>query len=183
MMTVARVRARMRRMRDEVEETAEATGELNLVPYLDIVSNIVMFLLATITFTASLGDVNVSTPAYARAGHGAAAVPARPPLNLTIHISKDGFIVATSVTVFPNKRTGKLPTLPLEGTEYPFDELQSLVAQVKRQDPSETKVILNANPEIPYHLIVRTLDAVRNDAEGRELFTDVGFAMGFGEAP
>ena len=52
-MTRKQVRAAMRRLRTESEEAEEESGEINLVPYMDIVTNIIIFLLVTIlTFLA-----------------------------------------------------------------------------------------------------------------------------------
>ena len=58
-------RAAVRRREDDVEEDEITSGELNLIPYLDIVTNIVMFLLATVTFQAVTGNINVNTPTRA----------------------------------------------------------------------------------------------------------------------
>ena len=66
-MTPQRLRTRMRKIREAAEELAEEGGELNLVPYLDIVTNVIMFLLATTTVAAALADVNVSSPTTASA--------------------------------------------------------------------------------------------------------------------
>ena len=40
----------MRRMKEHAEEAEEETGELNLVPYLDIITNIIIFLLASVAY-------------------------------------------------------------------------------------------------------------------------------------
>ena len=56
-MTRGQVRAAMRRMRDHNEEIEEETGEINLVPYMDIVTNIIIFLLASVVNQVALGNV------------------------------------------------------------------------------------------------------------------------------
>ena len=61
-MTPQRLRTKLRKIREHGEEMAEEGGELNLIPYLDIVTNVIMFMLATTTFAAALGDINVSSP-------------------------------------------------------------------------------------------------------------------------
>ncbi len=70
-MTRRQVRARMRRMKEKYEEAEEETGEINLVPYMDIVTNIIIFLLASVVNQVPLGTVNASSPTF-----GAAAVAA-----------------------------------------------------------------------------------------------------------
>ena len=69
-MTRSQVRAAMRRMRDHDDEIEEETGEINLVPYMDIVTNIIIFLLASVVNQVALGNVNVSVPTLS-AGAGA----------------------------------------------------------------------------------------------------------------
>jgi len=99
-MTRSQVRAAMRRMRDHNEEIEEEAGELNLVPYMDIVTNIIIFLLASVVNQVALTNINVSVPTIS-AGGGAATdepPPEKPPLNLTVSVGASGFTVADSPT-------------------------------------------------------------------------------------
>ena len=90
-MTRSQVRAAMRRMRDHNEEIEEEAGELNLVPYMDIVTNIIIFLLASVVNQVALGNINVSSPTISSGGGGAVDTPPeRPPLNLTITVGATG---------------------------------------------------------------------------------------------
>ena len=61
--------------RHRVEE--EHAGELNIVPYLDVVVNLVVFMLLSMTGLIALGVVNVSAPKIG--GDAAAAAPADQP--------------------------------------------------------------------------------------------------------
>jgi biopolymer transport protein TolR len=61
-MTRRQVRAQMRRLKEHAEEAEEETNEINLVPYMDIVTNIIIFLLASVVHQVPLGNVNVSSP-------------------------------------------------------------------------------------------------------------------------
>src|SRR5512143_2847373 len=76
-----------RRIHDE-----EHAGELNIVPYLDIVTNLVMFMLLSMTGLVAFGVVNVSAPRIG--GDAAAAGENAPRLLLTVAIGKQGFYVA-----------------------------------------------------------------------------------------
>src|SRR3954464_1148109 len=103
----------MRKMRDEHEDEEMENGELNLVPYLDIVTNVIMFLMMTTTFAAALTDINVSSPTRAPADASAADQEQdqkKQDLNLTVQISDKGFTIAASGGVMPNKKTGAPPT-------------------------------------------------------------------------
>src|SRR5215208_6978033 len=102
-MTRSQVRATTRRMRDHVEEIEEEAGELNLVPYMDIVTNIIIFLLASVVNQVALGNVNVSVPTIS-SGAGASpedTPPEKLPLNLTVSVGATGFTVAGAGAVLP----------------------------------------------------------------------------------
>src|SRR5947209_18451016 len=100
-MTPQRLRTKLRKIRERGEEMAEEGGELNLVPYLDIVTNVIMFMLATTTFAAALGDINVSSPTTTPAGVTVSQPEDTPKndLNLTVSISDKGFTIAASGAV------------------------------------------------------------------------------------
>src|SRR5947199_8742395 len=101
-MTRSQVRAACRRMRDHVEEIEEEHGEINLVPYMDIVTNIIIFLLASVVNQVALGNVNVSVPTIASGASAAEPdVPEKKPLNLTVSVGATGFTVAAWAGVLP----------------------------------------------------------------------------------
>ncbi|MCS6914018.1 MAG: biopolymer transporter ExbD [Myxococcota bacterium] len=187
-MTVQRLRSKMRRLREHGEEMLEESGELNVVPYLDIVMNIIMFLLVTVTFSAAMGHINVNTPTTATVGLGDQQEERnKPELNLTVSISERGFTIAASGGVLYEgwtwgpeglvQTTNNIPTIPLRGTEYDYARLTQQMAIIKSKYPDETKVIINANPQITYDKVVATMDAIRNDGP-RVLFPDVLLSAG-----
>src|ERR1700679_744730 len=65
----------------------EEGGELNIVPFLDIIMNVLMFVLATVsvTFTAT---IDTFPP---KAGGAGARPPTTPTLGLTVIVVNDGF--------------------------------------------------------------------------------------------
>src|SRR6516162_7970647 len=175
-MTSAQVRNKMRRLREEKEEEVEESGELNLVPYLDIVTNIVIFLLASVTtYQLQLSNVNVSSPTFG-VGSGSEGPP---PLNLTITVTQNGFTVAASGAVLPGP-DGNLPTIRKEPAdkELPWDKLTNKAAEIKDAYPTESTVTVGANPDISYEIVVKTMDALRQNAKGKVLFPDVSLSAG-----
>jgi len=180
-----RLRAELRKIRESGEELAEEGGELNLVPYLDIVMNIIMFLLATVTFQAALANINITLPTAAVATQAAAAP--KPELNLTVSISERGFTVATSGAVLYRgfhitaegvvQTTSELPTVPLVSGQPDTEGLSRALAEIKDRFPDEERVILTASPLIPYELVVKTMDAMR-EYKGRVLFPGVLLGAG-----
>jgi biopolymer transport protein TolR len=175
-MTPQRLRTKMRKIRQHGEEMAEEGGELNLVPYLDIVTNIIMFMLATTSFAAALGDINTSAPTTATAASPTNDTP--PPkndLNLTVSISDKGFTIAASGAVlyqgFSFDGAGNLeqsgdvlPTIPKKSDgSFDYELLAKKMKEIKATPTAaaETKVIINANPNIIYEVVVSALDACR----------------------
>jgi biopolymer transport protein TolR len=170
-MTRRQVRAQMRRLKEHAEEAEEETGEINLVPYMDIVTNIIIFLLASVVNQVPLGNINVSSPTI---GSGGPAVeePENPPLNLTVTVAANGFIIGGSGAVIP-------PIAKLPNGQYDFDGLTNQLTEIKKTiAPGETKANFNADAYIPYELVVKTLDAMREDKSGKVLFPDIIFAAG-----
>jgi len=174
-MTRSQVRAATRRMRDHVEEIEEEAGELNLVPYMDIVTNIIIFLLASVVNQVALGNINVSSPTI-QSGGGAGSdepPPEKPPLNLTITVGASGYIVGASGGVLP-----AIPKLP--GGQYDYKTLTIKLKEIKTNpdNAEETKATFNADANIPYDVVIATLDAMRQAEDGKILFPDVNFAAG-----
>src|SRR5271154_5932872 len=84
-------RSRVRRLSAPKELSPdEEGGELNIVPFLDIITNVLMFVLATIsvTFTTMID----SQPP--RASGSSARPPTKPSLSLNIIVIDKGFIVS-----------------------------------------------------------------------------------------
>jgi biopolymer transport protein TolR len=174
-MTRSQVRAACRRMRDHNEEIEEEAGELNLVPYMDIVTNIIIFLLASVVNQVPLGNINVSSPTISSGGGAAQDTPPpdKPPLNLTISVGATGFTVAAS--------GGVLPLIPKAPTgQYNYPALTAKLKEIKSNpdNAEETKANFSADANVPYDVVVATLDAMRQADDGKLLFPDVSFAAG-----
>ena len=161
----------------------EDVGELNIVPYLDIMMNLVMFMLLTMTALAALGVLNVSAPKY---GPTVAAGPTNPEekkLTLTVAIGKTGFWIAGAGVVLPGENAVKTvdvttpPTISRKGGEYDYEALTAKMVQIKAAFPTETRVIITADPDIEYEALVATMDAVRENKTKDLLFYDVSLAQ------
>lgn len=190
-MNIGHLRAKIRKLTEEHEDEEIENGELNLVPYLDIVTNVIMFLMMTTTFAAALADINVTAPNRAQGGSGENQAPVND-LNLTVSISDKGFTIACAGGVmfegcklspagdFTDCKPGNpVPTLPKVNGQYDYDGLKQKMREIKSISTAkdETKVIINANPDIIYEILVNAMDAIRNDGP-KVLFPDVLFAGG-----
>jgi biopolymer transport protein TolR len=172
-------RAKIRRLSAPKELAPdEEGGELNIVPFLDIVTNVLMFVLATVT-TTFLATIDSFPPK--RGGRGG---PSTPTLNLTVIVVPEGFSVkASGGSVAPGCHdTGSGITVPkAAGGDYDYKGLNTCVATVKQLAPEavrdETSVTISANPNIPFQVIVSAIDACRRDEQGNDLFPDVQFGL------
>lgn len=168
----------------------EHQGELNIIPYLDIMVNLVMFMLMSMTGFVSFQMINVNVPGSA----AASAVDSPPPedpnkkLNLTVLVSSSGFYVAGTGGVLPStvisggaesvRMDQAQPTIPVKpGTEPEFDyeALRTLLTDVKEKNPNVSTYFLAPDRTVKYEVIVKTMDAARGDPT-KLLFPDVAFA-------
>ncbi len=125
---------RLVRRRTRHLQFAERTGELNIVPYLDIMVNLIMFMLVTITSSVSLSILGVSAPRYTQRAGSASAEPPKQELQLTVLVSLKGFVVSMRGSyVGPDGRPlpkgaprPDVPTVPMKGTEYDYEALSKL---------------------------------------------------------
>jgi biopolymer transport protein ExbD len=170
-------------------QAEEHMGELNIVPYLDIVVNLVMFMLLSMTGLISLGVLNVSTPKIGGAAATAAEQAEQPKLLLTVAIGKQGFYVAGAGGVLgadaatPDQT--RPPTIPLKDGKYDYAALMEQLHQIKERFPSETAVILSADMDVVYDILIQTMDACREytvkkpdgSSERKAMFYDVSLSM------
>jgi biopolymer transport protein TolR len=157
----------------------EEGGELNIVPFLDIVMNILIFVLATVavTFTATIE----TTPPASTSG-GVRAQQKAEMLNLSVLITAEGHSIKTSQGNVATGCKGAGPgiAIPRRSERYDFSALNECVARLKLASPEfgdETQVFLSANPGIDYQTLVSTIDAVRATGKGEPLFPDVNFQV------
>ena len=168
------------------KEHDETAGELNIIPYLDIMMNLIMFMLLSITGFAVLGIINVNSPSYGPSAGLAANPNDKPPLTLTVAISDKagaaGFYIAATGAVLPGLGGNpNAPTIPKKGDDFDFAALTAKMKEIKAGlpalgYPNETKIILSADPTVEYSTLVHTMDATRGVA-GAPLFPDVTLAQ------
>ncbi len=174
----AQQRSKIRRLAEPRELAPdEEGGELNIVPFLDIITNVLMFVLATVsvTFTAT---IDTFPP---RAGSGARA-PTTQTLGLTILVVPDGFsLKARGGNVAPGcNDTGPGVAIPKKDNDWDYDALKACAQKLKGAAPEfkdEMGVTISANPPIPYQVVISTMDAVRKNEAGDELFPEVTFGV------
>lgn len=172
-------RSRIRRLSQFKEpDPGEEAGELNIVPYLDIITNIMMFVLASIS-VSFIGSIDTTPPSI---GGGKVRVdPSQKALNLAAFVVSGGITLKTSGgqldTGCDPERFGSGITIPKRGADYDFRALTDCARKIKnfREDfKDEVQVTITANPDIGYGTIIGTMDALRSDGQ-EDLFPEVHF--------
>lgn len=176
-------RSKIRRLSQPQEPApGDEAGELNIVPYLDIITNILVFVLATIS-VVFMTNVDVEPPSQ---GGKTQAGQQNKAMNLVLFIVADGIGVKTSRGgIAPGCDNGPAQygeghavRASVPGQEYDYMGLRRCVKAAKELESSwedETNVTIVANGAIEFHTIIDVADAIRNDDEGVPLFQKVRF--------
>jgi biopolymer transport protein TolR len=87
-------RIAVRRREEEVEADEIESGEINLIPYLDIVTNLMLFLLASVTSGIILGQINTTLPDRSvSTGQKPQTSPDETPLQMTVSVTRDRIVL------------------------------------------------------------------------------------------
>jgi biopolymer transport protein ExbD len=172
-------RSKIRRISQPVEQApGEEAGELNIIPYLDIIVNILVFVLVSVsvTFIASID----TTPPSIGGGKVRADISTKA-LNLSAWITTSGIALKTSSGNIATgcQDVGAGITVPKTGDELDYRALTACARRLKNARPEfkeETQVTITANPGIDYKTVIEVMDALRNEGD-EELFPEVHFGV------
>jgi len=178
-------RSKIRRLSQPREPDAgDEAGELNIIPYLDIIINILVFVLVSVsvTFMSTIDTV----PPSVGGGKVRDTVSSKK-LNLSVIISAKGISFKTSggsiATGCDNVGGGiTIPAKESPGPDQsPYDAaaITACARKLKSARPEfeeETQVTITASPGIEYQYVIEVLDAVRIDDKG-ELFPEAFFGV------
>jgi biopolymer transport protein TolR len=93
----AKTRFAVKRREESVEAEEIESGEINLIPYLDIVTNLMLFLLASVSAGIILGQINTMLPDQAPPTQASAAQPQTnpddQPLKMVVSVTKDNIVL------------------------------------------------------------------------------------------
>lgn len=162
-------------------DPSEMMGELNIVPFLDIVVNIIMFLLATTQAVLAIAELDAQLPSLGRRVGRTQLDDQSSTLNLSVTITRNGVIVgASGGFMAPGCETtagrGGI-AVPKRNGQFDWPGLTQCAARIKHEFSDETKVIVSADPEIEFEHLVAAMDALRANGTD-ELFPDVMLSAG-----
>ena len=154
----------------------EEGGELNIVPFLDIIVNILIFVLATVavTFTSSIE----TTPPSGKSSGVRSQIQSEA-LNLTVFIVNDGFSLKASGGNIAPGCSGPGPgiAIPMNNGKYDYSALTACATKLKEKFEDEDQAYITANPGTEYQILVNVIDALRKNAQGVPMFENVNFKV------
>jgi biopolymer transport protein ExbD len=150
----------------------EAEEELNLIPYLDIVTNLVIFLVFSFEVILEFRLINVVPPEIGPPGPSDSNN--EPPKGITTLIHEGGYTILPVNTSFDAVDIARKP----DGS-YDVEKLHSELVRLKREYGLGRAMQLMAYMKADYKVVVQTMDAARNDGE-KSLFPDVKLARAGG---
>ncbi|MFZ5518224.1 MAG: ExbD/TolR family protein [Candidatus Zhuqueibacterota bacterium] len=161
-------------------------AELNMTPVMNLMVCLIPLLLTSAQFI-KIGIIDLNLPPAIGASVSQMEAPkeTEKKLDLAVTITDEGFFISSSLAILRGSE-GEGPSIPLmTDGEYNFVELSNKLYELKRKaigNFSDTeKIVIQAEPEINYQLVVNTLDAARNiSVEGKtfSLFPEVSLAAG-----
>jgi biopolymer transport protein TolR len=168
-------RSKMRRLGQARALSPDATGELNVVPFLDVIVNVMVFVLATlaVTFTAA-----ITTEPPTRKPRRVDVMQTAP----TIMVVAEGFAIKTAEG---NVRTGSDGigsglAVPRRGNTFDYAGLSACLLKLKSSSEffsASEQAYITANPGVDYQTIIDTTDAVRAGPQGEALFPEINFRV------
>ena len=167
-------------------DPSEMLGELNIIPYLDIVVNLIMFLLATTEAVLLIAQIETDLPKIAKGGATRnREQEVTTPLNLNVTVTENGVMVSGSggklAPGCQDIESGGRVTVPKKGANYNWDALTECVFRVKQKFDTEDTVTVSADPQVQFEHVVTAMDAVRAKGKGKsakELFPQVLISVG-----
>lgn len=155
-----------RRRRHQMEDEGESSGELNLTPYLDIITTLVIFMIFTFQVVIEFRLIDVFVPAFGKKPDAADTPPDKPVIQVFLVIVAEGYRITASDYIAPSE----IPKKP-DGV-YDTEKLhETLVTWKDKLDLGES-IILIAQDDTEYDLVIKTMDAIRMDGK-KWLFPDV----------
>jgi biopolymer transport protein TolR len=120
-------------------------ADLNLVPYIDLLTCMVAFLLITAVWS-QLARLEAHQKGQGQAGED---TPPEKQFKLVVVVNDEGFNVVADQDQQP---------IPKKGTEYDYEKLATELKKLKDSHPDKTDVQVASEDQIKFEILVRTMD-------------------------
>lgn len=140
--------------------------DLNLTPLMDVMSNILFFLLAGFG-AAIISFLSVSVPVQS---DGEPTPPKGDTITLNVQITADAFKLNAGMNEAsdPEKLAAVRQTIPWKDGAYDLVALTAAVEKVKLDFPGSDTVMIVPDEKTTYELIIKVMDATRERKESND---------------
>ena len=158
------------------------SADLDLLPVMNLVTILIPLLLMGVT-AVNLSVIDATLPAIIDPDR----IPEEPGLQLTVAITDQGLGLKSAAGGLEANQDLQLPCAaqPCVVDGYDYGGLTDALARIKDDHPDESSLILLPEERVPYEVLVRVMDAAREDldqhtaqGEPRSLFPQVVMAGG-----
>jgi biopolymer transport protein ExbD len=122
-------------------------AQLNLVPFIDLLSCCISFLLITAVWT-QLSRINVNQKGQGQAGEKTEDTP--PELKLVVVVDDSGYRISAGADIVP---------VPKKGNDYDFATLNQKLADIKKEHQDKNDITIASDDTVKYDNIVKTMDS------------------------
>ena len=139
------------------------SADLNLVPYIDLLTCMVAFLLITAAWT-QLARLSASQKGQGQAGEEA---PPTQVVNIVVVVNQEGFNLVVGQDQTP---------IPKKGDQYDFPKLTEELKKVKEAHADKNDLKVASEDQIKFEVLVRTMDAALSSRFPDIALVDTGAA-------
>lgn len=152
-----RQRRTIRRASQRAETLPDSTDdELCIVPLLDVLVNLVCFMLIVIGTPLFLSQVDAQLPKYG---------PGAPSWSPTVMLTREGVHVRDASGAYAAGCTtrGAGLTLPKVAGDYDWSALRYCAERLRAAHPDARHVDIGADADVPFQSLLSAMDALRGD--------------------
>ena len=120
-------------------------ADLNLVPYIDLLTCMVAFLLITAVWT-QLARLSAAQKGQGQAGE---ETPPEMQVKITVVVNQEGFNLVVGQDQTP---------IPKKGADYDFEKLGAELKKTKDAHPDKNDITVASEDQIVFDTIIRTMD-------------------------
>jgi len=162
-------------VRSRVRRSVPEAPELNITAFMNLMVVLVPFLLLSAVFSnLSILELNLPPDNSAQPNK-----PQKKERNFEVIVRKDKLVLADTIG-------GVIQSIPNVNGKHDFKTLSNTLMRLKARFPKKQNITLLLEPEIPYDLLVQSMDTVRSvevvemaSAVRKELFPQIAI----GDAP
>lgn len=124
--------------------------ELNLVPFIDLMSVLITFLLLTAVWT-QVSMIQIGTSIYGKRSDETPQIPPNADLVLKVDISERGYTLTLGKEIF---------NYPMIGLEYDRVALLNQLMSAKQQFPEKSDAAIAMSDQLPYERLIEGMDVL-----------------------